>query len=67
VHCGAFQLVLGGVDVQWVTTDEQTSGVLRRGGTLLGMVTINASESGIDEVLWMMNLDKIGALAAVTK
>lgn len=56
-----------GVDVQWVTTNGQSSAVMRRGAGLLGMVTINASESGIDQVLWMMNLDKLAALAAVTK
>ncbi|MER7002864.1 sigma-70 family RNA polymerase sigma factor [Dactylosporangium sp. NPDC000555] len=54
-----------GVDVRWVTTNGQTSAVMRRGDTLLGVVTVNASESGIDQVLWMMNLDKIAALAAV--
>ncbi|GAB3849543.1 RNA polymerase sigma-70 factor [Dactylosporangium cerinum] len=56
-----------GVDVQWVTTNGQASAVMCRGGTLLGMVTITASETGIDQVLWMMNLDKIAAFAAVTK
>ncbi|WP_327007967.1 hypothetical protein OHA72_12225 [Dactylosporangium sp. NBC_01737] len=29
--------------------------------------TINASEAGIDQVPWMINLDKIAALPAVTK
>jgi RNA polymerase sigma-70 factor (ECF subfamily) len=56
-----------GVDVQWVTTNGQASAVMRRGDTLLGLVTINASEAGIDQVLWMMNLDKIAALPAVPK
>jgi len=37
-----------GVDAQRVTTNGQTSAVMRRGDTLLGMVTINASEAGID-------------------
>jgi RNA polymerase sigma-70 factor (TIGR02957 family) len=53
-----------GVDVRWVMTNGQTSGVLRRGDTLLGAVTIVASEAGIEQVLWMMNPDK---MAAVTK
>jgi RNA polymerase sigma-70 factor (ECF subfamily) len=55
-----------GVDVRWVTTNGQTSAVMRRGDALLGLVTINASEAGIDQVLWVMNLDKIAAVAAVT-
>jgi RNA polymerase sigma-70 factor (ECF subfamily) len=56
-----------GVDVRWVTTNGQDSAVMWRGDTLLGLVTINASEAGIDQLLWIMNPDKITALAAVTK
>lgn len=56
-----------GVDVRWATTNGQASAVMRRGDTLLGLITINASEAGIDQVLWMMNPDKITTLAAVTK
>jgi RNA polymerase sigma-70 factor (TIGR02957 family) len=55
-----------GVEVRWVTTNGQTSAVLRRGDTLLGMVTVVASEAGIDQVLWMMNPEKIAATAGVT-
>jgi RNA polymerase sigma-70 factor (TIGR02957 family) len=55
-----------GVDVRWATTNGQTSAVLRRGGELLGMVTVNASSAGIDQVLWMMNPGKIAAMADVT-
>ncbi|MEV6923633.1 RNA polymerase sigma-70 factor [Dactylosporangium sp. NPDC051485] len=55
-----------GVDLRWVTTNGQTSAVLRRGDELLGMVTINASASGIDQVLWMMNPEKLAAFSAVT-
>jgi RNA polymerase sigma-70 factor (ECF subfamily) len=55
-----------GVDLQWVTTNGQSSAVMRRGDTLLGMVTVVASEDGIDQVLWMMNPEKIAAMADVT-
>jgi RNA polymerase sigma factor (sigma-70 family) len=55
-----------GVDVRWVTTNGQTSAVLRRDGELLAMVTVNASSAGIDQVLWMMNTGKIAAMAEVT-
>jgi hypothetical protein len=41
--------------------------VLRRDGELLGVVTVNASSAGIDQVLWMMNPGKIAAMAEVTK
>src|SRR4051812_29177884 len=44
-----------GVDVRWATTNGQTSAVLRRDGELIGVVTVNASSAGIDQVLWMMN------------
>jgi RNA polymerase sigma-70 factor (TIGR02957 family) len=52
-----------GVDVRWVTANGQPTAVLRRGETLLGAVTVVASDDGIDQVLWMMNP---GKLAAVT-
>ena len=52
-----------GVDLRWVTTNGQASVIMRRGDTLLGMVTVIASEDGIDQVLWMMNPKKIAAVA----
>ena len=55
-----------GVDVQWVTANGRTGAILRRGDTPLGLVTVVASEDGIDQVLWIMNLEKIAALADVT-
>lgn len=55
-----------GVDLQWVTTNGQTSAIMRRGETILGMVTVVASAEGIDQVLWMMNPEKIAAMAGVT-
>jgi hypothetical protein len=39
---------------------------MRRGDTLLGMVTIVASEDGIEQLLWMLNLAKIKTMADVT-
>jgi len=56
-----------GVDVRWVTANRRPAVVLRRGETLLGVVTIDASEDGIERVLWMMNPDKLAAAVAVTK
>jgi hypothetical protein len=53
-----------GVDVQWANTNGQTSAVLRRGGTVLAVVTVSASADGIDQVLWMFNPDKITAVSA---
>ncbi|BCY09219.1 RNA polymerase sigma-70 factor [Actinoplanes sp. L3-i22] len=56
-----------GVDVQWVTANGWPAAVLRRGDTLLGVVTVDASADGIEQVLWMMNPAKLGAAVAVTK
>jgi RNA polymerase sigma-70 factor (TIGR02957 family) len=52
-----------GIDVQWVTTNGQTSAVLRRDGALLAVLTVSASAEGIDQVLWMMNAAKLTALS----
>lgn len=56
-----------GVEVRWATANGQPTAVLRRGDTLLGAVTLEASEDGIEQVLWMMNPEKVAALAGVTK
>jgi RNA polymerase sigma-70 factor (TIGR02957 family) len=56
-----------GVDVQWVTANGQAAAVLHRGGTPLGLVTVDASADGIEQVLWVMNPDKLVAAGAVTK
>jgi RNA polymerase sigma-70 factor (ECF subfamily) len=52
-----------GVDVRWVTTNGQTSAVLRRDGATFAVLTVNASTEGIDQVLWMMNPVKISGLS----
>src|SRR3954447_5772818 len=52
-----------GMDVQLVTTNGQTSAVLRRDGTLFGVLTVTASADGIDHLLWMVNPAKIAAVA----
>jgi RNA polymerase sigma factor (sigma-70 family) len=52
-----------GVDARWITTNGQAGAVLSRAGTLLGVVTVVASEAGIEQVLWMMNPDKLTTLS----
>ena len=49
--------------MDWVTANGQPAAVLRRGGTLLGVVSIDASEDGIEQVRWMMNPGKLAAVA----
>jgi RNA polymerase sigma-70 factor (TIGR02957 family) len=51
------------VQVHFVTTNGQTSAVLRRNGSTEGVMTISASADGIDQVFWMVNPDKISAVS----
>jgi len=55
-----------GVTFEPAVTNGQAGAVLRRGDQLLGVVTVVASEDGIEQILWMMNPDKIGPHAGVT-
>ncbi|TMR10866.1 RNA polymerase sigma-70 factor [Nonomuraea turkmeniaca] len=53
-----------GVDVEWASTNGQTSALLSRDGQVFTILTVNASAEGIDQVLWMMNPAKITAVSA---
>ncbi|HEX6359577.1 RNA polymerase sigma-70 factor [Actinophytocola sp.] len=50
-----------GVDVSWATTNGQAAALLRSGGDVFAVLSVNASAEGIDQVLWMMNPAKIMA------
>ncbi len=50
------------IDVQWASTNGQTSAVLLRDGRVYGVITVTASIEGIDQLLWMVNPDKITAV-----
>ena len=52
-----------GMDVRWVTTNGQASVVLVRNGDVFGVLTVTASAAGIDHLLWMVNPEKIAAVA----
>ena len=52
-----------GVEVSWATVNGATSAVLRRNGTLEGVMSIVASTEGIEQVLWMVNPSKIAGMA----
>ena len=52
-----------GVEAEFVTANGRPSAVLRRGDETLAVLTVDASSDGIEQVLWMMNPDKIAALA----
>ncbi|MGH3449244.1 MAG: sigma factor-like helix-turn-helix DNA-binding protein, partial [Haloechinothrix sp.] len=61
------------VDVRWVSTNGQTSAVIRevgeagryagRDSAVRCVLTVSASAEGIDHVLWMFNPDKITAVS----
>ena len=51
-----------GIDVRWASTNGQTSAVLLRDGRVYGVITVTASTAGIDQLLWMVNPDKITAV-----
>jgi RNA polymerase sigma-70 factor (TIGR02957 family) len=53
----------GGVEVQWASTNGQTSALLRRDGAVEGVLTVTTSADGIDKVLWMMNPAKIRTMS----
>jgi RNA polymerase sigma-70 factor (TIGR02957 family) len=50
------------IDVRWADTNGRTSAVLWRDGTMYGLLTVSASAEGIDQVLFMVNPDKIAAV-----
>lgn len=52
-----------GVEVTWASTNGQTAAVLSRDGQVFAVLTVNASEQGIDQVLWMMNPAKLTAVS----
>jgi RNA polymerase sigma-70 factor (TIGR02957 family) len=50
-----------GVDVAFVEANGQGSALLSRDGVAFAVVTVAASDRGIDQVLWMMNPEKLAA------
>jgi RNA polymerase sigma-70 factor (TIGR02957 family) len=55
------------LDIQWVTTNGQASVVLRREGTarpIHAVLTVSASTEGIDQLLWIVNPEKVAAVSA---
>lgn len=53
-----------GVEVRWTTTNGQTSAVLVRDGSAYGLVTVDATAEGIDQVLWLVNPEKNKGVSA---
>jgi len=53
-----------GVEVRWTTTNGQASAVLVRDGSAYGLVTVDATAEGIDQVLWLVNPEKNKGVSA---
>ncbi|MEU6427103.1 RNA polymerase sigma-70 factor [Microbispora sp. NPDC046973] len=53
-----------GVEVEWADVNGQAAALLRHDGELFTVLTVNASDEGIDQVLWLMNPAKIAGLSA---
>jgi RNA polymerase sigma-70 factor (TIGR02957 family) len=51
-----------GVDVTWATLNGQVAALLTRDGTVFGALVLNSSTEGIDELLWMLNPEKIAGI-----
>lgn len=54
-----------GVDVAWASVNGQTAALLSRGGQVFAVLTVDASEQGIDQILWVMNPAKLTAVSTV--
>ena len=52
------------IDLRWVSTNGQTSVVVRHDGAVRCVLTIGATTEGIDHVLWMFNPDKLTAVTS---
>ncbi|MEU8660693.1 RNA polymerase sigma-70 factor [Actinoplanes philippinensis] len=50
------------VEVEWARLNGNDAVVLRRGGTVYGVLAVTATADGIDQVLWMVNPDKLTAI-----
>jgi hypothetical protein len=55
------------LDVRWVSTNGQTSAVLRRDDAEFGVLTVSATAEGIDRVMWMFNPEKIATVSDPTE
>jgi len=53
-----------GVDITEAETNGQPSVLLSKDGSTFAVLTVIAGARGIDQVLWMMNPDKLGAVTA---
>jgi glutamate 5-kinase len=52
-----------GVKLTWVQANGQACVLMSRDGTVVALVTIEASAEGIDRIMWMMRPSKLAAIS----
>lgn len=52
-----------GVTVSWIEVNGQSSALILRDGTAVGLATIDASAEGIDQIMWIMRPSKLSAIS----
>src|SRR5246127_793751 len=52
-----------GVTLSWIDANGQASILMSRNGEPSGLVSIDASEQGIDQIIWIMRPSKLSAIA----
>ena len=52
-----------GLDVGWATANGRATALLTRDGVVYCALTVTASDEGIDQVLWVVNPDKLTTLS----
>ena len=51
-----------GVTVEWIEANGQAAVLILRDGSVVALATVNASEKGIDQILWIMRPSKLTAV-----
>jgi RNA polymerase sigma-70 factor (TIGR02957 family) len=52
-----------GVTLTWIETNGQSSVLMSRDGVPVALATIDASEQGIDQIMWIMRPSKLAAIS----
>ena len=56
-----------GVKLTWVQANGQACVLMSRDGTVVALVTIEASAEGIDRIMWMMRPSKLAAISVASE
>jgi hypothetical protein len=56
-----------GVTVEWVETNGQASALILRDGAVVALTTVDVSEQGIDQIIWIMRPSKLAAVSKAVR